>query len=325
VPGSQQVLLKVRVAELNRTGMRQLGTDFLWTNTTERMAIGSQIGGSSVATTATSTSGFLTHLANLSLSPTTTLFGIFDKGDFAIFFGALRKNGLVKILAEPNLVALNGHTASFLAGGEFPVPVPQTGGGGITPTITVLFKEFGVKLNFVPTILDGDVVRLVVDPEVSSIDRAIGTTLVPGGSVVPGLDTRKAHTVVELREGQTLAIAGLLQLEVDATTTRYPWLGDLPVVGPFFSSTNNLRTEKELIILVTPHLIEPMEDGQVPSLPGAEVGEPNDLEFYIFNRIESVSGRDTRSTVGYDITLPMMQALFHLDNHYVRGPVGYCE
>jgi pilus assembly protein CpaC len=325
VPTTQQVLLKVKVAELNRTALRQLGTDFLLTNPREGISIGSQIGGATVSATAVSTSGFLNNLAQTSTSPMTTLFGIFDKGDFAIFLSALRKNSLLKILAEPNLVALNGHQASFLAGGEFPVPVPQTGGGGIAPTITVLFKEFGVRLAFVPTILDGDVIRLVVDPEVSTIDRALGTTLVPGGSPVPGLDTRKAHTVVELREGQTLAMAGLLQLSVDAQTSRIPLLGDLPVLGPLFSGSMTTRMETELIITVTPYLVEPMQHGQVPALPGDEVGDPCDLEFYIGNRIESSTGRDARPTVGYDIQLPLLRAIFRLDNHYVRGPVGFCD
>jgi pilus assembly protein CpaC len=324
VPSSQQVLLKVKVAELNRTAMRQMGTDFLLTNPREGIAIGSQIGGALVSASANSAAGVLTGVTQTAASPATTLFGIFDKGDFAIFFSALRKNSLLKILAEPNLVAMNGQQASFLAGGEFPVPVPQTGGGGISPTITVLFKEFGVKLGFIPTILDGDVIRLVVDPEVSSIDRALGTTLVPGGSPVPGLDTRKAHAVVQLHEGQTLAIAGLLQLNVNATTNRIPFLGDLPLIGPLFAGSMTDREETELLILVTPYLIEP-QNGSVPPLPGDEVGDPTDLEFYLANRIESPTGRDHRATVGYDIQVPLLQALFRLDHHYVRGPVGYCD
>jgi pilus assembly protein CpaC len=323
VPGSQQVLLKVRVAELNRTALRQIGTDFLVFGSDAK--IGSQIGGSTVNATASGAAGLLQGIAQTTTGSTTTLFAIFDKADFALFFSALRRNSLLKILAEPNLVALNGMQASFLAGGEFPVPVPQTGGGGIAPTITILFKQFGVQLAFTPTILDGDVIRLVVDPEVSTIDPTLSTTLVPGGSPVPGLNTRKAHTVVELKEGQTLAIAGLMQVSIAAQTDRIPLLGDLPVLGPFFSNTTNTRQEKELIVLVTPYRIEPMAEGQVPPLPGSEVGEPTDLEFYIGNHIEGRTGQDFRSTVSYDLQSPLLRALFRLDSQHVRGPFGYSD
>src|SRR5207248_11189020 len=132
------------------------------------------------------------------------------------------------------------------------VPIPQVSAGGIAPTITVRFREFGVRLNFVPFILDGETIRLTVAPEVSQIDFTIATTLVAGGSPVPGLNTRKALTTVELRQGQTLAIAGLMQLQLNGTTTRIPGLGDLPILGPFFSNTSTERIEKELVVLVTP-------------------------------------------------------------------------
>ncbi|HVK08460.1 MAG TPA: pilus assembly protein N-terminal domain-containing protein, partial [Gemmataceae bacterium] len=201
IPGSQQVLLKVRVAELNRTAFRQIGADFLIGS--KGNLVGSQIGGatltggvqlgqSGTVGARSSLSGFAESL----LSPTTTVFGVFEKGDFAFFLSALRRNSLLRVLAEPNLVALNGHAATFLAGGEFPIPVPQGLGVGGAGSVTIQFKEFGVRLAFLPTILDGDVIRLSVDPEVSSIDFTIGTTLVPGGTPVPGLVTRKAHTVV---------------------------------------------------------------------------------------------------------------------------------
>jgi pilus assembly protein CpaC len=323
VPGAQQVLLKVKVAELNRTALRQMGTDFLFFG--RDAIVGSQIGGATVAASASAASGFLQGIANSAVGQTNTLFGIFPNADFAIFFSALRKNTLLKILAEPNLVALNGNEASFLAGGEFPVPVPQTGGGGIAPTITILFKEFGVRLRFTPTILDGDAIRLSVDPEVSTIDPTLSTTLVPGGSPVPGLNTRRAHTVVELKDGQTLAMAGLLQVSLAAQTTRIPGIGDLPILGPFFSNTTSNRQEKELIITVTPYRIEPMLPGQVPPIPGSEVGEASDLELFIGNHIEARPGRDFRSTTNYDLTSPWFRELFRLDSQYVRGPCGFSE
>jgi pilus assembly protein CpaC len=323
VPGSQQVLLKVRIAELNRSALRRVGSDIL-VNAGASNILGTQIGGNSVTASALATGSTLSGAASLLSGPNTTAFAVFDPGDFAIFFTALRSNSLLKVLAEPNLVALNGHTASFLAGGEFPVPVATTTvGGGSTPNVQ--FREFGVRLGFLATILDHGVIRLVVDPEVSNIDRTLSTVLVPGGTPVPGLDTRKAHTVVELREGQTLAIAGLLQVTLDGTTDRIPGLGGLPILGPFFSLTDNTRTEKELLVLVTPYLVEPMNPGEVPPSPGDEVNAPNDLEFYFLNRLEGRTGKDFRATTEYENRLPLLRCLLRLDAENVHGPHGYCK
>jgi pilus assembly protein CpaC len=259
--------------------------------------------------------------------PTTaaTLFGIFNRSDFEIFFSALRRNTLLKVLAEPNLVAMNGHKASFLAGGKFPVPVAQTSSGGAAPAVTVQFEPFGVSLDFVPQILDGDRIRLAVHPQVSSIDAALGTVLVPGGTPVPGLDTREAQTTVELKEGQTLAIAGLLQLTLDGSTGRIPGLGDLPILGPFFSNTSENRVEKELIVLVTPYLVEAMNPDQVPPVPGDEVKEPNDLELYLLGRIESRMGRDFRATVEYDDATHLLRHYLKLEKNHICGPHGFSE
>lgn len=324
VPGSKQVLLKVRVAELNRTAFRQIGSDLLIGKASSGTIIGTQIGGSTV--TAAATANPLAGLSELLSSGATTGFGIFEQADFAVLFSALRRNSLLRILAEPNLVAMNGHSANFLAGGEFPVPVPQQSGGinGTSAPITVQFREFGVRLAFLPTILDGDVIRLSVNPEVSTIDPALGTTLVAGGSPVPGLSTRRAQTTVELRQGQTLAVAGLLQLTMDGSTQRIPIMGDLPVIGPFFSNTTNNRVEKELIVLVTPYVIEGVNANQVPPTPGDEVTTPSDLEFYLLNRIEG-RGKDWRSTTKYERQLPLIQCQMRLDAAHVRGPHGFCD
>jgi pilus assembly protein CpaC len=325
VPGPQQVLLKVRVAELNRTGLRQIGGDFLSIDPSTGAIVGTQIGGAAVSAAATAASR-LTGSAATAVSPQTTLFGIFQEGDFAVFLSALRRNSLLKLLAEPNLVALNGQQASFLAGGQFPVPISQPGSSGAAPTVTVEFHDFGVKLAFVPFILDDDTIRLTVDPEVSTIDPSIsGTVLVPGGTPVPALSIRKAHTVVELHQGQTLAIAGLMQLSLDGNTSRIPGLGDLPIIGPFFSNTTSSRMEKELIVLVTPYLVEPMNPGQVPPVPGDEVNEPNDLEFYLLNRIQGRTGRDFRDTIEYDDALHVVRCLLKLEKDHVRGPFGFCD
>jgi pilus assembly protein CpaC len=322
VPGTKQVMLKVRVAELNRSAFRQIGADLLFRGSSS--TVGTRIGGGLVDAGADGSSGALSGFTQLLTGGSTTAFGIFEKADFAILLSALRRNSLLKVLAEPNLVAMNGQAANFLAGGEFPVPVPQQA-GGVTPTVTVQFKEFGVRLGFLPTILDGEVIRLAVDPEVSTIDPTLGTILVPGGSPVPGLNTRRVHTVVEMREGQTLAIAGLLQVTLNAQTQRIPGLGDLPVLGPFFSNTTNERIEKELIVLVTPYLIDPMSCDQLPPSPGDEIATPSDFEFYFLNRLEGRTGRDWRSTTQYEKQLPAVRALLRLDAAHVVGPHGFCE
>src|SRR5207248_3191491 len=155
---------------------------------------------------------------------------IFPQAHFEIFFNALRRNQILKILAEPNLVALNGQRAHFLAVGQYFIPVAQA--GGAIGSISATPIDFGVRLDFLAHILDDEVIRLTVDPEVSQPDFTVATTLVAGGSPVPGLNKRSAHTTVELHQGQTLAIAGLLSLTLDGTTTRIPGLGDLPILGP---------------------------------------------------------------------------------------------
>jgi pilus assembly protein CpaC len=349
VPGSQQVLLKVRVAELNRTAFRQIGGNALGYDSKSGSIFGTQIGNPVTATggvnpftlnrsraftNASGTNSVSSAIANAStgligsasstLSSSGTLFGIFQNSNFDVFLNALRRNSVLKILAEPNLVALNGQSASFLAGGEFPIPVPQVGATGVASTITVNFKKFGVQLDFLPVILDGDAIRLTVDPVVSSIDFTIGTVLVAGGTQVPGLNTRQAHTTVELRQGQTLAIAGLLQVTLDGETSRVPGLGDLPVLGPFFSNTTSEQIEKELVVLITPYLVEPLNPDQVTSVPGDEVGGPNDLEFYFLNRIEGRTGRDYRATTDGADPLRLARHL-KLERKYVRGPVGYSD
>ena len=337
VPTSQQVLLKVRVAELNRTGFRQIGADLLATIPQFGTLFGTQIAGNGLgagaigdrtfAPAVRGVAGQVTNPRSLVLGSAATVYGTFSQGQFNAVLTALRRNNILKILAEPNLVALNGHQANFLAGGEFPVPsfsgvgAGAVGGGGTSGT---QFKEFGVRLSFLPIILDDDTVRLTVDPEVSSVDFSIATTLVPGGSPVPGLNKRSSHTTVELKQGETLAIAGLMQLSLDGTTQKIPGLGDLPYIGAFFSNTTSNRVEKELIVLVTPYLVEPMAPGQVPPVPGEEVVQPNDLEFYFLNRIEGRTGIDGRSTTTYDDPLRLIQNSL-IERKYLVGPSGFSK
>lgn len=324
VPGIQQVSLQVRVAELNRTGLREIGADILGVNPSTGNIFGTSIGGAAINALGLLGLGGLVGTATGQSNPTTTTaFGIVPSADFEILLRALRRNSLLTVLAEPNLITMSGHTASFLAGGEFPVPVPQTTTGG-TNSVTIDWKKFGVQLDFVPYVLNDQKIRLLVTSEVSSIDESLGTTLVAGGNPVPGVHTRRTTTTVELREGQTLAIAGLLQVEIDGRTSRIPGLGDLPYIGPMFSNTTHRRVEKELLVLVSPRLVSPMDRDQVPPVPGAEVQDPNDLEFYLLNRIEGRTGRNVRSTLLWDKGCGVARYL-QLEQQHVYGPVGFSE
>lgn len=320
VPGPQQVMLRVQIAELNRTAIRQIGSDLLFADGQGRI-VGTKLNSITTGSSTADGAGLLGTAATtvVSASPTTAL-AVFEKAGFQMMFSALRQNSLLKILAEPNLVAMNGHQARFLAGGEFPVPVPQSGAGGGPATITVQFKKFGVQLAFVPYILDGDTIRLSVDPEVSSIDFSLGIEL--SGTRVPGLNTRNAHTVVEMREGQTLAIAGLLQLSMSNQTLRIPGLGDLPYIGPFFSNYTGNDIEKELLVLVTPHLIEPLNPHEKFPRPGDEVYAPNDLEFYLLGRLEGRTGHsEFRAATVVDNPIRRM----YLERQNINGPMGFSE
>lgn len=324
VPGPQQIMLKVQIAELNRTAMRQIGSDLLSGNG-HGSILGTRLNNSTTVVTSQANGSGLTGLATTAVAAASpaTAFAIFEGAGFQAMITALRQNSMLKVLAEPNLVAMNGHEARFLAGGEFPVPVPQSGAGGGPATITVQYKKFGVQLNFVPYILDDGTIRLSVDPEVSSIDFSLGIEL--SGTKVPGLNTRNAHTVVELREGQTLAIAGLMQLTLTGDTRRIPGLGDLPYIGPFFSNTSGNRIEKELVVLVTPYVVEPMQPEEVSPRPGDEVNEANDLEFYLLGRLQGRTGdRDFRSTTIVDDPLHLMRRL-KLECRGIQGPVGFSE
>jgi pilus assembly protein CpaC len=269
-------MLQVRVAELNRTAFRRTGSDWLYRDSSGR-TFGSVVGGTA---TSTSEEGFL----GLALGANNTAFAIIPNATIAWVIECLRSNQVVNILAEPTLVAMHGQPASFLAGGEFPVPVPQSSGAGTSGIFTIEYKEFGVFLNFVPYIMQNGAIRLNVAPEVSTIDQTIGVSA--NGFDVPGINTRRANTTVELHEGQTLALAGLLQAELEGSTDRLPGLGDLPYLGPFFANTSHERVEKELIILVTPYLVDAMEAHEVGCLPGQEIRDPDDHELYLLNRIE---------------------------------------
>jgi pilus assembly protein CpaC len=313
VPGPRQVLLKVKIAELNRTAIRDMGANgqAIIGNNTLNWAIGG-IGSLPI----------VGNNAGFSVDPTeAALVGIFDSGRFTLFLNALRQNNLARIVAEPNLVALDGQPARFIAGGSFPFPVPQAGVNGAN-VITIQFRDFGAILQFVPHIIGDDAIRLDVEPSFSELNFGAGTSV--DGTTVPGINQRSARTVVELREGQTLAIAGLLQNRTNASTARIPLLGDAPIIGPFFSKNHIETLETELVVLVTPVVVEGLEPNEVPQAPGDWYREPNDCEFYLLGRIEGRTGKPFRSTLQELDPFNMMRH-HRSEQAWVVGPHGFAD
>ncbi|MBU0617886.1 MAG: hypothetical protein KKI02_09230, partial [Planctomycetes bacterium] len=214
---------------------------------------------------------------------TTLSFG-FPRVQMQVFVQALRENGLLRVLAEPNLVAISGEEASFLAGGEVPVPIVTD------ERIKIDWKQFGIRLNFTPAVIAEDRIRLLVAPEISEADFTNAITV--SGNTVPSFNTRRVETVVELGSGQTFAIGGLLSERVRAVSRRVPGLGDLPVLGALFRSVDYQFNETELVVLVTPELIEPVSPNQVTYIPGETYVAPNDFELFLIGELEGQSGRE---------------------------------
>lgn len=267
-----QVQLQIRVAEVNRRVLRELSTAYGIANSTVPAFISSggpgQVGGSADLTNSRSPGGFAlaTTAVNLLLGNPNASAGALG------FIRALHTRGAIRELAEPNLIAMHGHKASFLAGGEFPIPIIQSVTAGQS-AITVIFKEFGVKLSFQPTILDENHIRLELEPEVSSLDFAAGVSL--QGLVIPGLRVRRAKTVLELRDGQSFALAGLIDNTEQVNLSKIPVLADIPILGELFKSRSFQRNETELMFLVTVKLVEPLNPDQLPKLPGVSELKPS--------------------------------------------------
>ncbi|HEY5648223.1 MAG TPA: type II and III secretion system protein family protein [Nitrospiria bacterium] len=259
IGGLKQVLLEVRVAEVSRTALNRLNVNFQ-TLYNDFFAMTNLSGALNVTELVTAGSSLVS--VETDISPSTNLIAGSTKLHTVGFLQALRENGLVRVLAEPNLIALSGREARFIAGGEFPIPVPSANAGGGN---TIEFKEFGVQLAFTPTVLDSGKISLVVAPEVSEID--FSTAIQVGGFAVPGVSTRAASTTVELMDGHTFAIAGLIRDDARNLVSKFPVLGDIPVLGMLFRSTEFVRSETELVILVTPRLVQPMGDPETVSLP----------------------------------------------------------
>jgi pilus assembly protein CpaC len=296
VEGTQQIMLSVRFVEMERTVAKDLKLNVqsnLGTNPAVAIATGQSVLGNVQ-------NSFGTILANYQWAGQ----------DLSVLFDALEQKGLIKTLAEPTLVANSGDTASFLAGGEYPIPVASTSSGGV-PSITIDFKQFGVALAFTPTLLKDGLIDLVVNPEVSSIDPT--TSINTGVISVPGLKVRRAHTTVELRDGESFTIAGMLQGTYQNEVDQFPFLGDVPVLGALFRSTSFQRDETELVIVVTPHLAVPRRDKT--ATPADHFVPPSDLELFLFG-----------SQVGASANLrPEDRALLALDpgKAGIDGPHGH--
>ena len=272
VAGGQQIMLQIRFAEISRSVNTNLGFNAFATDGTSAFGINSGAGGGIPG-------DFAGSMSPASLGAGVTLFGAgrANQTRFEYFITALRRNNLLRVLAEPNLVVYSGARGSFLAGGEFPFPVPQTASGsGIAAAITVEFKKFGVQLDFTPIVLGDGRIRLKVQPEVSDLDYSRSISI--GGTIIPSLTKRTLSTEIELAEGQTFAVAGLLNNRVTANKDVTPLLGDVPILGALFRSVRYERNETELVVLVTPRLVEAMNPDQVPALPGERWRHPSEGE-----------------------------------------------
>jgi pilus assembly protein CpaC len=269
VGGVQQVMLKVKIMEVQRTKLRKLGIDFI-----NNSASGGSLANSPAQLFNIDDMGAITHTA-------TTAFGLVSGGDaFFGFIDALKEEKLLKVLSEPSLLAMNGRPATLLSGGEFPVLVPQSLG-----TVSIEWREFGVRMEAVPVILGNGMVRLEVMPEVTERDFANATTL--QGTTIPALTTRRVNTQAELGFGQTLMLAGLLSSRQNAETAKIPFFGELPWVGALFRKVQYDDVETELVILITPELVAPMAANQVPvGGPGTFTTFPTDRELYFDCYIE---------------------------------------
>jgi pilus assembly protein CpaC len=275
--GVQQVQVQVRMAEVSRTALRALGFNALSNGSTA-------FGGMTLTnlTTPNVPSGSATIGT---ISPNITLFGGLTNGDLVAFVRALAQNDYLRVLAEPNLVAQSGAEANFLAGGEVPIPVVQGGTGSGAGSISIQFKPFGISLRFRPTVLGEGTIRLEVFSEVSEISDTVETVTQIGPVKTPSFITRRADTTLEMKSGQTFAMAGLLSERTSATTARIPVLGDVPILGALFRSVEYTKGETEMLVLVTASLVEPVSELNLPPMPGDLHTDPNDWQLYLMGAI----------------------------------------
>jgi pilus assembly protein CpaC len=270
VASPQQVMLEVRFVEASRSASRELGVNW-------------QVIQQQLANTGTNGVQLATGLSGLASGATpfgTILGSMLGSGVKAdVLVKALEERGIVRRLAEPNLIALSGDTASFLAGGEFPIPVGSSFG-----TVSIEFKKYGVGLAFTPTVLSDGLINLKIEPEVSQIDPT--TVISVGGITIPSLIVRRANTTVELRDGQSFAIAGLLQSSNSVDQNQLPWFADLPVIGALARSAAYQKKETDLVIIVTPHLVRPTRPGDVLRTPLDGAKPANDPDLFLLGQAE---------------------------------------
>jgi pilus assembly protein CpaC len=283
VKSATQVQLQIRVAEVSRAKLRDLGASFAYQGSPGAGGFASGGGPGSLSDIA---GGVLNTTFNSAAN-------IFLMGGNTLqMIRAMQTNGTLRALAEPNLIAMDGQVASFLAGGEFPIPVIQAGGGGGN-SVTIQFKEYGIRLNFKPTIIDEDHIRLELEPEVSTIDFANGVRF--QGFVVPALRTRRARTGVELRDGQSFALAGLLDNSETRNMSKVPVIGDIPIIGNLFKSTQFQKNETELVFIVTADVVKPINRDDIPTMRGID-GLKNGSPLGIEPKGEGISGASGFST-----------------------------
>jgi pilus assembly protein CpaC len=281
-----QIQLSVRVAEVSRQKLRELGTSIASANSTSFFTQGGgpgTLGSDNKSHPGSIFTEFAGSAVNLFL---------FNSGlNTAAFIRAMKTNGALRALAEPNLIAMNGQQASFLAGGEFPVPVVQ--GGQNAGSVSVVFKEYGVRLNFKPTIIDEDHIRLDLEPEVSTIDFANGVRF--NGFTIPALRTRRAHTGVELRDGQSFALAGLMDNNETRSMSKIPVLGDIPILGNLFKSSTFQKNETELMFIITADMVKPVNRDDLPRMKGVD-GLKNGSPLGIEPKDDGITGKSGFST-----------------------------
>ena len=295
VGGTQQVMLKVRIAEMRRSAAKELGIDTFIGGTGNKVG-GAIFSGPSANPTPTLGIGVNPPTAFTAPNAFGTLGFIAQLGDIGIGIAltALEERGFSRTLAEPNLVALSGNQARFLAGQDVPIPVDNGDDG-----IEIEFKEVGVALNFTPTVLDDDLINLELSTEVSSIVEGSGVPISASGSLVPIFNVRRATTVIELRDGQSFAIAGLLEDNFTDAVSQFPWLGDIPVLGALFRSADYSRGETELVIIVTAHLVVPVSEEEL-ALPHDHVRIPNEFELFLLGQTDSAGAPGMVQSQGFD-------------------------
>jgi pilus assembly protein CpaC len=295
---SQQVMLEVRFSEIKRSALKSIGVGGFLSGSGNHNFQGAIGGGASLtpgADVQVDVGGVTTTLPGdpvLRLGSIVDSFGILSRS-FSVLglnidatLDALERKGAITTLAEPTLVSLSGETASFLAGGEFPVPVAQnagTGGSGSSSALTVEWKPFGVSLAFTPTVLADGVISLVVAPEVSSIDPT--ASIVINNLRIPGIQTRRAKTTVELHDGESFAMAGLIRKDFQDTVRQFPILGSIPIIGSLFRSTNFQKEDTELLIIVTPRLVRPVRAGSL-RVPTDRAGPPPEADLFFLGRTD---------------------------------------